>query len=119
MKTQVDKKQENNTGLPDSLKDGIENLSGSSMDAVKVHYNSVKPAQLNAHTYAQGKNIHIASGQEKHLPHEAWHVVQQKQGRVKPDIQKNGNIIINEAAALETEANEMGHKSLKANDSME
>src|SRR5437588_3507228 len=39
----------NNTGLPDQLKSGIENLSGHSMDDVKVHYNSAKPAQLNAH----------------------------------------------------------------------
>jgi hypothetical protein len=36
----------NNTGLPDNLKSGIENLSGFSMDDVKVHYNSEKPAQL-------------------------------------------------------------------------
>ena len=73
--------KQNKTGLPDQLKSGIENLSGYSMDDVKVHYNSGAPAQLNAHAYAQGTNIHIAPGQEKHLPHEAWHVVQQKQGR--------------------------------------
>ena len=42
-------KKENNTGLPDTLKSGIENLSGISMDDVKVHRNSDKPAQLNAH----------------------------------------------------------------------
>ena len=34
----------NNTGLPDRLKSGIEQLSGYSMDDVKVHYNSPKPA---------------------------------------------------------------------------
>ncbi|MEP5341105.1 MAG: DUF4157 domain-containing protein [Algibacter sp.] len=68
-------KKENNTGLPDNLKSGIENLSGYAMDDVKVHYNSDKPAQLNAHAYAQGTDIHVASGQEKHVPHEAWHVV--------------------------------------------
>lgn len=72
----------NNTGLPDNLKSGVENLSGFSMDDVKVHYNSSQPAQLNALAYAQGTNIHIAPGQERHLPHEAWHVAQQKQGRV-------------------------------------
>jgi hypothetical protein len=58
-----------------------------SMDNVKVHYKSSKPAQLNAHAYAQGADIHLAPGQEKHLPHEAWHVVQQAQGRVKPTMQ--------------------------------
>lgn len=36
----------NHIGLPDSLKAGIEHLSGHSMDDVKVHYNSAKPAQL-------------------------------------------------------------------------
>ena len=75
-------RKENNTGLPDNLKSGIEKLSGIPMDDVKVHRNSDKPAQLNAHAYAQGNEIHLGSGQEKHLPHEAWHVVQQKQGRV-------------------------------------
>jgi hypothetical protein len=80
-------KKENNTGLPDNLKTGVENLSGISLDDVKVHRNSDKPAQLNAHAYAQGTDIHLGAGQEKHLPHEAWHVVQQKQGRVKPTLQ--------------------------------
>ncbi|MDP3468743.1 MAG: DUF4157 domain-containing protein [Daejeonella sp.] len=82
--------QNNNTGLPDQLKSGIENLSGYSLDDVKVHYNSDKPATLQAHAYAQGTDIHVASGQDRHLPHEAWHVVQQKQGRVKPTLQLKG-----------------------------
>jgi hypothetical protein len=70
--------------MPSRLKTGIENLSGISLDHVRVHYNSAKPATLQAHAYAQGTDIHIAPGQEKHLPHEASHVVQQAQGRVKP-----------------------------------
>ena len=102
----------NNTGLPDNLKTGIENLSGYSMDDVKVHYNSSKPAQLNAHAYAQGTDIHLASGQEKHLPHEAWHVVQQKQGRVKPTMQMKDKVNINDDAGLEKEADVMGAKAL-------
>lgn len=101
----------NATGLPDNLKTGIENLSGYSMDDVKVHYNSSQPAQLNAHAYAQGTNIHIASGQEKHLPHEAWHVVQQKQGRVKPTMQMKGKVNINDDDTLEREADIMGKKA--------
>ncbi|HAA17208.1 MAG TPA: hypothetical protein DCE41_38045, partial [Cytophagales bacterium] len=74
------------TGLPGSLKSGIESLSGLAMDDVSVHHNSDKPAQLQAHAYAQGTDIHLAPGQEQHLPHEAWHVVQQKQGRVQPTV---------------------------------
>lgn len=104
----VRQKKENNTGLPDTLKTGMENLSGMSLDDVKVHYNSDKPAQLQAHAYAQGADIHIASGQEKHLPHEAWHVVQQKQGRVKPTIQLKESLAINDDAGLEKEADVMG-----------
>src|ERR1700744_6483930 len=101
-------RKENNTGLPDNLKTGVENLSGFSMDDVKVHYNSDKPAQLNAHAYAQGTDIHIASGQEKHLPHEAWHVVQQKQGRVQPTMQMKGSVNVNDDAGLEQEADAVG-----------
>lgn len=102
----------NKTGLPDGLKSGVENLSGYSMDDVKVHYNSSKPAQLKAHAYAQGTDIHIAPGQEKHLPHEAWHVVQQKQGRVKPTLQMKSGVPVNDDAGLENEADVMGAKAL-------
>ncbi|MBQ4820689.1 DUF4157 domain-containing protein [Aquimarina sp. MMG016] len=102
----------NNTGLPDNLKSGIENLSGYSMDDVKVHYNSSKPAQLQAHAYAQGTDIHLAPGQEKHLPHEAWHVVQQKQGRVQPTRQLKSKINVNDDVGLEKEADVMGNKAL-------
>ena len=34
------------------------------MDDVKVHYNSPKPKQLQAHAYTQGTNIYLASGTE-------------------------------------------------------
>ncbi len=102
--------QKNSTGMPDSLKSGIEQLSGLSMDGVQVHYNSAQPAQLNALAYAQGDQIHVAPGQEKHLPHEAWHVVQQKQGRVKPTVQRVG-VQVNDDAGLEQEADLMGAKA--------
>lgn len=103
----------NDTGLPDQLKSGIENLSGYSMDDVKVHYNSGKPAQLQAHAFAQGTDIHLGSGQEKHLPHEAWHVVQQKQGRVKPTLQMKGGVNVNDDEVLEREADKMGARSMQ------
>ena len=106
-------KKENNTGLPDNLKTGVENLSGFSMDDVKVHYNSDKPSQLQALAYAQGSDIHITPGQEKHLPHESWHVVQQKQGRAKPTIQMKAGVNINDDEGLEKEADAMGSKALQ------
>lgn len=106
-------KKANRTGLPDNLKAGIETLSGHSMDDVKVHYNSAKPARLNAHAYAQGTDIHLAPGQTKHLPHEAWHVVQQKQGRVKPVRQLKQTTPVNDDTRLEREADVMGSKALQ------
>ncbi|MFZ6770884.1 DUF4157 domain-containing protein [Undibacterium sp. Di26W] len=102
----------NRTGLPNQLKSGIESLSGMSMDHVKVHYNSAQPSQLHAHAYAQGSDIHIGPGQEQHLPHEAWHVVQQAQGRVRPTMQMKENLPLNDDPTLEQEADQMGEKAL-------
>ncbi len=107
------KKKIKHKPLPAELKKGIEELSGVSMSKVKVHYSSSKPAQLNALAYAQGSSIHIAPGQEDHLPHEAWHVVQQKQGRVKPTVQMRSGKKINDDKGLEKEADKMGAKALK------
>jgi hypothetical protein len=97
--------------LPTNLKSGVEKLSGQDMSDVTVHKNSDKPAQLNAHAYAQGTDIHLGPGQEKHLPHEAWHVAQQKQGRVEPTKQFKGDVQINDDEGLEKEADEMGKKA--------
>lgn len=102
----------NQTGLPDRLKSGIESLSGYSMDRVRVHYHSSRPARLQALAYAQGMDIHLASGQEQNLPHEAWHVVQQMQGRVRPTMQVKG-MAVNNDPVLEHEADIMGAKAVQ------
>lgn len=103
---------ENRTGMPDRLMSGVEHLSGFGMSDVRVHYNSPKPAQLQALAYTQGTDIHVGPGQERHLPHEAWHVVQQKQGRVRPTMQLRG-VNINDDFELEREADEMGAKAVR------
>lgn len=103
---------ESKIGLPRKIKSGVEGLSGMSMDDVKVHRNSSKPAELQAHAYAMGNDIHVAPGQEKHLPHEAWHVVQQKQGRVQANMQLKGGIKVNADQSLEQEADVMGSKAI-------
>ena len=107
----------NHTGLPDQLKAGVENLSGVSLDNVQVHYNSAQPAQLNALAYAQGTDIHVAPGQERHLPHEAWHVVQQAQGRVRPTMQMKDGVPVNDDHGLEHEADVMGAKAAQSGQS--
>jgi len=106
--------QSGDGGLPKQLKAGVESLSGMSMDHVKVNYNSAKPAQLNAFAYAQGSEIHLGPGQERHLPHEAWHVVQQAQDRVRPTAQMKGGESLNDDHALEHEADVMGAKAAAA-----
>ncbi|WP_082127305.1 eCIS core domain-containing protein [Calothrix sp. 336/3] len=108
---QEESNNSNQTGLPDNLKAGVENLSGYALDDVRVHYNSPKPAQVQALAYTQGTEIHVAPGQEAHLPHEAWHVVQQMQGRVKPTMQMKG-VQINDEEGLEKEADVMGKKAM-------
>ncbi|NEO43244.1 MAG: DUF4157 domain-containing protein [Moorea sp. SIO4A3] len=105
-----EKKAENKTGLPDRLKAGIESMSGFDLSGVRVNYNSPKPAQLNAHAYTQGQAIEVAPGQESHLPHEAWHVVQQMQGRVRQTMEVNG-VGVNGDRGLEGEADVIGKRA--------
>ena len=102
--------KKNLTGMPDNLKAGVEDLSGFSMDDVRVHYDSSKPAAVQAHAYTQGTDIHIAPGQERHLSHEAWHVAQQMAGRVQPTTEIGG-MPVNDNAALEHEADVMGARA--------
>lgn len=102
--------KKNETGMPDHLKAGIEALSGFPMDDVRVHYNSDKPASVQAFAYTQGKDIYLGPGQERHLPHEAWHVPQQMAGRVEPTTEVGG-LPVNDNPALEHEADVMGAKA--------
>jgi hypothetical protein len=70
------------TGLLDALKAGVEALSGHCLNDVKVHYNSTRPARLQAHAHAQGTPISVDPGSSPHVPDEAWHLAMQAQGRV-------------------------------------
>ncbi|MFP3591387.1 DUF4157 domain-containing protein [Chryseobacterium sp. SIMBA_038] len=99
--------------MPDNLKSGIEILCGHSLDDVKVHNNSSAPAQLQSHAYAEGTNIHLDPDQQKHLPHEAWHIVQKKEERIKPTSPSEIEVNINDGQKLENEANIMGTKALQ------
>lgn len=98
-------------GLPINLKEGLESLSNIDLSDVQVHYNSDKPQDVGALAFTQGNNIHIAPGQEKFLPHEGWHTVQQKQGRVQPTMQMKTGTLVNEDAGLEKEADAMGSRA--------
>ena len=109
-KLSQERPEPNRTGMPDRLKAGIESLSGIDMSDVRVHANSDRPAKLNALAYTQGNQIYLGPGQERHLAHEAWHAVQQKQGRVRATREMEG-LGINNEPSWEYEANVMGMKA--------
>ncbi len=106
----------NTTGIPTRLKRDFEARSGLSFDDVRVHYNSDKPARLGALAYTQGAQVYLGPGQERHLGHELGHVVQQKQGRVRPNLWIGGRPV-NNSAQLEQEADAWGRLRLPGPDS--
>ena len=99
-------------GIARAPESRVETLSGIPMDDVTVHYNSSNPTQVQALAYTQGAEIYVGPGAASHLPHEAWHIVQQRQGRVQPTLQAKG-VAINDDTGLEQEADVMGPKALR------
>lgn len=93
--------------LPDHLLLGLHAMSGVDLSGVRVHQDSSAPAKVGAHAFAMGNDIHIAPGQEHHLPHEAWHIVQQRQGRVNK-TSSIGELALNDDPGLENEADRIG-----------
>ena len=96
-------KKPNKTGVPDALLQRAEEKSKMPLRDVRVHYNSSKPAVMQALAYTKGSEIYIAPGQERHLVHELGHVVQQKEGRVRATAAVNGEAV-NDEWELEREA---------------
>ncbi len=107
--------EKDKTGIPRRMKTGFENSSGFSFDDVRVHYNSEKPAQFHAHAYTQGNEVYVAPGQEKHLPHELGHVVQQKSDMVKP-TGEIGGLPLNDDEAMENGADMIAENAENAED---
>jgi hypothetical protein len=112
--TAIQRQPARSNGLPEPLRTSMEAVSGIALHDVTVHRNSDKPGQLQAHAYAQGTDIHLAPGQDKHLAHEAWHVVQQKRGQVRSTTSIAG-VGINDDRGLEAEADQMGALALRTN----
>ncbi len=95
--------RENHTGVPNELLRRAEARAGMPLSDVRVQYNSLMPSRVGALAYTQGNQIYVAPGQERHLPHELGHVVQQKKGRVMPTVTVNG-FPVNDDRKLEEEA---------------
>jgi hypothetical protein len=98
--------------LQADLKSCVEASNGISIDSDNVHYDSSKPARVNASAYAQSNDIHLVSSQDKRLPREAWHVVQQAQNTAGPTSHMTAAVHVSDDKALEHEADEMGAKAV-------
>lgn len=98
------------TGIPHVVRNAFENRYGVSLEDVRIHYNSSKPAELNADAYTQNNHVYIGPGQEKHLNHELGHVIQQKSGRIPATQIINGQPV-NDDPRLERDADIIGSLS--------
>ena len=101
-------KHKNRTGIPTELKERLEQSTGISLSDVRVHYNSALPEKLDALAYTKGNHVEIGPGQERHLPHELGHVVQQKLGLVRANAMHPSGEALNTDAGLERQADEIG-----------
>ncbi|MDC0676528.1 DUF4157 domain-containing protein [Sorangium atrum] len=110
----------NSTGIPSPVKAKMEAAFGTDFSGVRVHPRSSRATALGALAYTQGSEIHVAPGRwapetrqgQELLGHELAHVVQQRAGRVQATAQYKG-IALNDAPALEAEADVMGAKAAR------
>ncbi len=104
------------SAIPAPVRTKMERAFNTNFANVKVHEGR-HASSVGAIAYTQGDNIHFAPGQFKPntasgqvlLGHELAHVVQQRQGRVKPTGSVKG-LPLNDNPALEREADELGRK---------
>ena len=107
------------TGMPDEVRSKMENSFGADFSSVNIHRNSDQASNIGALAYTQGNDVHFAPGQynpgstkgQELLGHELTHVVQQRQGKVRPDAEQKKGMNINSDSALEKEADVMGEKA--------
>jgi len=106
--------------MPSLVQRKMESSFGEDFSDVTIHKDSPQSKELNAHAFTKGNAIHFAPGMynpesqdgQELLGHELTHVVQQREGRVRPTVQKKG-VGINNDEGLEKEADEMGEMAAK------
>ncbi|MEO7733402.1 MAG: DUF4157 domain-containing protein [Kofleriaceae bacterium] len=105
--------------MPAEVRAKMEHAFGADFSAVRIHQGG-EAQSMGALAYTQGSDIHFAPGQydptsargQELLGHELTHVVQQSQGRVPVPTQAKG-LQINDDAALEGEADQMGARAAR------
>lgn len=116
----VQRMAENQTGIPNDVKQRMEESFGTDFSSVRVHPDSSSAPDVGALAYTQGTDIHFAPGQFKPdtsagqqlLGHELTHVVQQAEGRVQPTTEIGG-MPVNDNESLEHEADVLGAKAAR------
>lgn len=114
----VQRQAENQTGIPDNVRQRMETSFGTDFSSVRVHPDSSQAPDVGALAYTQGTDIHFAPGQFKPdtsagqqlLGHELTHVIQQSEGRVQPTTEIGG-MAVNDDVSLEHEADVLGAKA--------
>ena len=108
------------TTMPNDLQSKMENSFGVDFSDVNIHKDSEQAPSLGALAYTQGNDMHFAPGQyepgsqkgQELLGHELAHVVQQREGRVKPGGQQNkADANVNTDEGLEKEEDEQGKQA--------
>lgn len=102
---------EHATGLPAPVRASMESALGADLSQVRVRTASADAVRLGAAAFTRGHEIHVAPGHWapntraglKLLGHELAHVLQQRDGSLRPTTQM-GDIPVNDDAALEREA---------------
>ncbi|MET0340070.1 MAG: DUF4157 domain-containing protein [Polyangiales bacterium] len=108
-------------GVPRPLRTQMESHFDADFSQVRLHPESARAVALGADAFTEGSDIYLAPGhfrpeaQEGRalLGHELTHVVQQREGRVVPTSSHAG-VPVNDAAALEQEADRRGALAARA-----
>lgn len=114
----IQKKEDNNGGLPPQVQSQMEQSFGTDFSDVKIQKDSPQAQNMGALAFTQGNNVHFAKGKfepeskkgQELIGHELAHVVQQRSGKVKPELNLGG-VPVNADQHLETEADQQGAKA--------
>jgi hypothetical protein len=103
------------SGLAPRTRDRLERAFDTDLSSVRVEHRP-EVAAIGARAYTRGERISVAPSQrldtaagQELLTHEVAHVVQQRQGRVRPQVQF-GAVGFNLDAGLETEADTVARR---------
>ena len=117
----IQRQEENKTGLPDNVKQGMESFFQTDFSSVRIHPESAKAPEVGALAYTQDTDIHFAPGQFKPdtsagkelIAHELTHAKQRKEKQIDPTISVGG-MPVNDDKSLEGEADEQAKKAVKS-----